>query len=166
MQAGNRGFGLCAPQLQNSRERFQFLKKKREIKIVHINSKRKVAAEVKTQERKRSRFYARSFPPSSEIRMRMWEMVRGQPRTSNWIPIAPGIQFSTRPATRNEQNSNSFHLSEFGNVGRATCRVLPHFAEPRIRSVSASILRITEGVPPNVLFTANSSASVESSFCQ
>lgn len=36
---------------------------------------------------------------------------------------------------------------------------LPHFAEPGIRNVSASILRITEGVPLNVLFTTNSSVS-------
>lgn len=59
--------------------------------------------------------------------MRMWETARGQPQTLNWIPIAPGIQFSTRPATWNEQNSNSFHLSEFGDRAGNVPR-LSHFA--------------------------------------
>lgn len=67
---------------------------------------------------------------------------RGQPRTWNWIPIAPGIQFSARPATWNEQNSNSFHLSEFGRRGAGNVPRLPHSAGSGIRNVSASILRI------------------------
>lgn len=120
------------------------------MKIVHINAERGIW-KVKMRERERSRFRAPSFPPSSAIRMRMWARARGQPRTSNWIPIASGIQFSTRPATWNEQNSNSFHLSEFGRRGRQRA------AFTSFRGVGKSrpfplLFYALEDVPPNVLF--------------
>lgn len=43
---------------------------------------------------------------------------------------------------------------------------LPHSAEPGIRILSVPILRVTEDVPPDVLFTTNSSASTELIFYQ
>lgn len=80
-----------------------------EKKIMHINAKGKDSLGSEDTERKT--IVLKFGDQDEDVR----EISRtNQPRTLNWIPFAPGIQFSTRPATWNEQNSNSFHLSELG----------------------------------------------------